>query len=145
MPSRSRPRCAGAASFHPLLCHLDRGQIDVVTLLLITAGAYGLSRKKKLAGVAGGAALFAIAVRIPMSPSSHFDALDLTALWLLVAMSPARDRGTDILHQNILEFAELFLFILAIQIMKAGATAIGPSIEGRFTSAPDRSESPARA
>ncbi|MGH2727239.1 MAG: hypothetical protein ACRDKS_09730, partial [Actinomycetota bacterium] len=26
----------------------------------------------------------------------------------------------------------LFLFILAIQLMKSGATAVGPSIEGRF-------------
>lgn len=34
-------------------------------------------------------------------------------LWVLVAMSPAAERGTGILHENILEFAELFLFILA--------------------------------
>jgi Na+/H+ antiporter NhaD/arsenite permease-like protein len=34
-------------------------------------------------------------------------------LWLLVAVSPARERGTAILHENILEYAQLFLFILA--------------------------------
>jgi Na+/H+ antiporter NhaD/arsenite permease-like protein len=34
-------------------------------------------------------------------------------LWTLVAISPAADRGSEILHENILEFAELFLFILA--------------------------------
>ncbi|HEX6314517.1 MAG TPA: sodium:proton antiporter NhaD [Gemmatimonadaceae bacterium] len=34
-------------------------------------------------------------------------------LWALVAISPASARGSEILHQNILEFAELFLFILA--------------------------------
>lgn len=34
-------------------------------------------------------------------------------LWLLVAASPARERGTAILHENLLEYAELFLFILA--------------------------------
>lgn len=34
-------------------------------------------------------------------------------LWGLVALSPAAERGSGILHENILEFAELFLFILA--------------------------------
>lgn len=34
-------------------------------------------------------------------------------LWLLVAISPARERGTAILHGNVLEYAQLFLFILA--------------------------------
>src|SRR5512138_3239724 len=34
-------------------------------------------------------------------------------LWVLVALSPAAERGNEILHQNVLEFAELFLFILA--------------------------------
>jgi Na+/H+ antiporter NhaD/arsenite permease-like protein len=34
-------------------------------------------------------------------------------LWTLVALSPAADAGSDILHTNILEFSELFLFILA--------------------------------
>jgi Na+/H+ antiporter NhaD/arsenite permease-like protein len=35
------------------------------------------------------------------------------ALWILVALSPAASTGSEILHTNILEFAELFLFILA--------------------------------
>lgn len=34
-------------------------------------------------------------------------------LWILVAISPAGEAGTETLHENILEFAELFLFILA--------------------------------
>ena len=34
-------------------------------------------------------------------------------LWLLVALSPARDRGSELLSESILEFSELFLFILA--------------------------------
>ena len=34
-------------------------------------------------------------------------------LWMLVAISPASAAGEEILHTNILEFAELFLFILA--------------------------------
>jgi Na+/H+ antiporter NhaD/arsenite permease-like protein len=34
-------------------------------------------------------------------------------LWILVALSPAATAGSEILHTNILEFAELFLFILA--------------------------------
>lgn len=34
-------------------------------------------------------------------------------LWTLVAISPVADAGSDILHTNILEFSELFLFILA--------------------------------
>lgn len=34
-------------------------------------------------------------------------------LWALVALSPARDRGAEILSESILEFSELFLFILA--------------------------------
>ncbi len=34
-------------------------------------------------------------------------------LWLLVALSPARDRGAELLSESILEFSELFLFILA--------------------------------
>jgi Na+/H+ antiporter NhaD/arsenite permease-like protein len=34
-------------------------------------------------------------------------------LWTLVAISPAAERGNEILHENILEYAELFLFILA--------------------------------
>lgn len=34
-------------------------------------------------------------------------------LWALVALSPARDRGTELLSESILEFSELFLFILA--------------------------------
>ena len=34
-------------------------------------------------------------------------------LWMLVALSPAASAGSDILHTNILEFSELFLFILA--------------------------------
>jgi len=34
-------------------------------------------------------------------------------LWVLVGLSPARDHGIDILREDIVEFAELFLFILA--------------------------------
>jgi Na+/H+ antiporter NhaD/arsenite permease-like protein len=34
-------------------------------------------------------------------------------LWMLVALSPAAAAGEEILHTNILEFSELFLFILA--------------------------------
>ena len=34
-------------------------------------------------------------------------------LWTLVALSPAAAVGSEILHANVLEFAELFLFILA--------------------------------
>lgn len=34
-------------------------------------------------------------------------------LWILVALSPNATAGSEILHTNILEFAELFLFILA--------------------------------
>jgi Na+/H+ antiporter NhaD/arsenite permease-like protein len=34
-------------------------------------------------------------------------------LWVLVGLSPAAERGTEILTDNILEFSELFLFILA--------------------------------
>lgn len=34
-------------------------------------------------------------------------------LWTLVMLSPAREQGVEILHDNVLEFAELFLFILA--------------------------------
>jgi Na+/H+ antiporter NhaD/arsenite permease-like protein len=34
-------------------------------------------------------------------------------LWTLVALSPARDHGSEILSESILEFSELFLFILA--------------------------------
>jgi len=35
------------------------------------------------------------------------------ALWALVALSPAGERGQEVLRDNILEFSELFLFILA--------------------------------
>ena len=34
-------------------------------------------------------------------------------LWALVALSPSASVGTEILHTNVLEFSELFLFILA--------------------------------
>jgi Na+/H+ antiporter NhaD/arsenite permease-like protein len=34
-------------------------------------------------------------------------------LWILVALSPVASRGSEIVSRNILEFAELFLFILA--------------------------------
>ena len=34
-------------------------------------------------------------------------------MWMLVALSPAAERGSEVLHENVLEFAELFLFILA--------------------------------
>jgi Na+/H+ antiporter NhaD/arsenite permease-like protein len=34
-------------------------------------------------------------------------------MWAFVALSPAAESGNEILHENILEFSELFLFILA--------------------------------
>jgi Na+/H+ antiporter NhaD/arsenite permease-like protein len=34
-------------------------------------------------------------------------------MWAFVAWSPAAESGNEILHENILEFSELFLFILA--------------------------------
>ena len=49
--------CAGAASFFPLLCNLDRGQIDLVTLLFITVSVYGLSTGRRAGGVGAGAVL----------------------------------------------------------------------------------------
>lgn len=34
-------------------------------------------------------------------------------MWMLVALSPVAEYGSEVLHENVLEFAELFLFILA--------------------------------
>jgi solute carrier family 34 (sodium-dependent phosphate cotransporter) len=45
----------------------------------------------------------------------------------------AAERGALLVAKKIAFFLPaMFLFILAIQLMKAGATALGPSIEGRF-------------
>ena len=40
--------------------------------------------------------------------------------------------GWYFFRKFLLFIPALFLFILAIQLMKAGAVAVGPSIEGRF-------------
>jgi len=51
---------AGAASFHPVLCALDRGQIDAITLLLIMVMACALAAQRRPHGVGAGAVLACI-------------------------------------------------------------------------------------
>jgi solute carrier family 34 (sodium-dependent phosphate cotransporter) len=43
-----------------------------------------------------------------------------------------RRSAWDVIRRILLFLPAIFLFILAVQLMKAGAAAVGPSIEGRF-------------
>ncbi|MEX0985723.1 MAG: hypothetical protein WD096_11845 [Actinomycetota bacterium] len=64
---------------------------------------------------------------IPQEEGEARHVIDLGPLFGEVERS-----GRFLLRKALLFFPAIFLFILAIQLMKTGASAIGPSVEGRF-------------